>query len=57
MAENTIREIQFPKIPLASDKIPKELVDYLQQLENVLRTSLKGSMYIERMLEDGMLGN
>ncbi len=54
MAEFTIREITFPKIP---DDISDSLKEYLMQLERTLRESLRGSIYIEKVLEDGIFGN
>ena len=55
MTEFTIREINFPKIPSAY--ISPELKAYLIELEHVIRDSLKGSIYIEKVLEDGIIGN
>jgi len=55
MAEEfNIREINFPIIP---DGESEELKDYLRKLERVLQESLKGSIYIEKVLEDGIIGN
>ena len=54
MAEFNIREINFPKIP---DDIPESLKEYLSDMEITLRDSLKGSIYIEKVLEDGVIGN
>jgi len=54
MAEFNIREIKFPNIP---DDTTDEIKQYLIELERTLRESLKGSIYIERLFEDGIIGN
>lgn len=54
MSEDTIRVINFPKLP---EDIPDDLREYLIELERVLQSSLKGSMYMDKVLEDGILGN
>ncbi len=52
--EFNIREINFPIIP---DSASDEMKEYLTELQDVLRESLKGSLYIEQTLEDGIFGN
>ncbi len=54
MAEFNNREIQFPTIP---DDASEEMKEYLRELERVLKESLVGSIYIEKVLADGILGN
>ena len=54
MVEFNIRQINFPTIP---NEVTPEMKQYLIELERVLQESLKGSIYIEKMLEDGILGN
>ena len=53
-AEFMIRDINFPEIP---DSLDDELKEYLRNLTLVLRDSLKGSMYIEKTLESGYIGD
>lgn len=52
--DNVIPEINFPVIPT---NIDSELAEYLVELELVLRDSLRGSSYLSRMFEDGIIGN
>ena len=52
--EKVVPEINFPKIP---DSVDDEMRDYLVELENVLRGALKGSLWLERTFQDGILGN
>ena len=54
MVEFNIREIQFPTMP---NDVSDEMRDYLVELERVLKDSLKGSIYIEKIFEDGIFGN
>ena len=54
MAEFIIRDITFPPIP---DGESEELKEYLRNFERLVRDSLKGSLYIEKVLEDGIIGN
>ncbi len=52
--EFTIRELNLPVIP---EDIPESLKDYLRELELVLRQSMKGTLYWEKVFEDGIMGN
>lgn len=49
-----VPEIQFPNIPESADEDMKK---YLIEFETVIRGALKGSLWLERLFEDGILGN
>lgn len=49
-----IRDVVLPLIP---EDIPESLKEYLIELEAVLTKDLRGSMYINKVLEDGYIGN
>jgi len=52
--ENIVPEMHFPRIPY---NIDNEMREYLSELERVLLESLKGSLWLSRTFEDGLLGN
>lgn len=52
--EKVVPEISFPIIP---DNVDEKMRDYLTELERVLREALKGSLYLQRMFQDGHFGN
>lgn len=52
--EKVIPEINFPILP---KNIDDEMREYLTELERVLRDALKGSLLLERTLQDGIFGN
>ncbi len=54
--ENTLHipEIQFPEIPESADE---DMRAYLLEMESLLRESLKGSLYVNQTLENGVFGN
>ncbi len=54
MVETNIRIINFPTLP--SDQ-SEEMKDYISELEHILQDALKGSIYINTVLEDGIIGN
>jgi len=54
MADINIREPSFPVIP---DDAPESIKDYLRQLELMLKYELKGSEYMNAVIEDGVIGN
>ena len=54
--DKIIPEITFPPIP-SVDNIDPELRTYLSELENMLRRALRGSLFMEKTLQDGILGN
>ena len=54
MAEENIRPVTFPVIPTTLDD---DMRNYLIELERTLQESLKGSIYIETVLQTGIIGN
>ena len=54
--ENTLHipELQFPKIPESADE---EMRSFLLEYERMLRDALKGSLYVNQTLENGIFGN
>ena len=51
---NHIDLINFPKRP---ENLDIEMLEYLRELERVLQEALVGSMYMNRVIEDGIIGN
>ena len=54
MAEETILETLFPVIP---ENLDPMLYEYLLELERNLRTALRGSEYMNKVILDGTIGN
>ena len=52
--DTVVPEVQFPVMP---DSLDEETKKYLTELEIVLRESLKGSLWLNRVFEDGKIGN
>lgn len=53
MAEDTIKQVLFPVQPL---DISEEMKQYLIELERVLQEALIGSMYMNKVIQDGIIG-
>lgn len=54
MAEDTITIINFPKPPEGESE---EMKSYLRELERTLQKALAGSMYMNKVILDGIIGN
>lgn len=53
MVEFNIREIQFPVIPIDA---PESTQAWMREMEETMRKSLVGSIYVETMIEGGNFG-
>ena len=50
----SLPSVNFPPPP---EEASQEMKDYLLELERVLGDALRGSIFINKTLEDGILGN